>query len=148
MFFWRLYTFFTKSWFDFIFSKRSQQEKSVLCGSPRLLSPSRGRTILGATGLTVLTGEQGGNEVRWRQGQEASLPTPCSQMRFFESKCTVMKAVRVTLLGLPVPSTVILRPHSDSAPGDRSLLSPLAPDRGINFATLVDINEHGRLYYR
>jgi len=32
---------------------------------------------------------QGHNEVRWRLGQEASLPPPCSDLSFFGSKCTV-----------------------------------------------------------
>ena len=34
--------------------------------------------------------------VRWRLGQEASLAPPCSNLRFFESKCTVLKKVLVT----------------------------------------------------
>jgi len=34
---------------------------------------------------------QGRNEVRWRPGQEASLAPPCSNLRFFESKCTILK---------------------------------------------------------
>jgi len=54
-------------------------------------------------------------------------------MRFFGSKCTVLKTVRVTLLGLSAPSAVILRPHSDSAPGESFPLPPLAPERRINF---------------
>jgi len=78
----------------------------------------------------TLQNNEGRNEVRCHQGQEASLPPPWSQTRFFGGKCTVMKAVRVTLLGLSALSAVILGPHSDSAPGESF---PLAPDRGINF---------------
>ena len=44
--------------------------------------------------------EQGRNEVRWRPGQEASLAPPCSNLRSFGTKCTVLKEVLVTLLGL------------------------------------------------
>ena len=43
---------------------------------------------------------QGRNEVRWRPGQEASLAPPCSNLRSFGSKFTVLKTVIVTLLGL------------------------------------------------
>jgi len=43
---------------------------------------------------------QGRNEVRWRPGQEASLAPPCSKLRSFGSKCTVLMKVLVTLLGL------------------------------------------------
>jgi len=93
MFFCRLYTFFTKS-----------------------VPAHRGAGQFWAQ-LDLLNGEQGRNEVRWRQGQETSLPPLCSQMRFFGSKCTELKAIRVTLLRLPAPGQSF----------------PLAPDRGINF---------------
>jgi len=43
---------------------------------------------------------QGRNEVRWRLGQEASLAPPCSNLRSFGSKFSVLKKVPVTLLGL------------------------------------------------
>jgi len=43
---------------------------------------------------------QGRNEVKWRRGQEASLASPCSNLRSFGSKFTVLKKVLVTLLGL------------------------------------------------
>ena len=43
---------------------------------------------------------QGRNEVRWRPGQEASSTPPCSNLRSFGSKCTVLKKIFVTLLGL------------------------------------------------
>jgi len=67
---------------------------------------------------------QGRNEVRWRPGQEANLAYPCSKLRFFGRKCTVLKKVLVTLLGLfsaPAAirrSAVISNPHSDSALGE------------------------------
>jgi len=40
---------------------------------------------------------QGRNEVRWRPGQETSLAPPCSNLRPFGSKCTVLKTVLMTL---------------------------------------------------
>jgi len=43
---------------------------------------------------------QGSNKVRWHARQEASLAPPCSNLRFFWSKFTVLKNVHVTLLGL------------------------------------------------
>jgi len=43
---------------------------------------------------------QRGNEVRWRPRQEASLAPPCLNLRSFGSKCTVLKKVLMTLLGL------------------------------------------------
>jgi len=39
------------------------------------------------------------NEVRWHPGQKASLALPCSNLRFFGSKCTVLNKLLVTLLG-------------------------------------------------
>jgi len=42
---------------------------------------------------------QGRNEVRWRLGQEVSL-VPHVQNRSFGSKCSVLKMVLLTLLGL------------------------------------------------
>jgi len=42
----------------------------------------------------------GRKEVRWRPGQEASLAPRCSKLSSFGSKCTVLKKVFVTLLGL------------------------------------------------
>jgi len=44
--------------------------------------------------------KQGRNVVRCGPGQEASLVLPCSNLSFFGSKCTVLKKVHVTLLGL------------------------------------------------
>ena len=40
---------------------------------------------------------QGRNEARWRLGQETSLAPPCSNLRPFGSKCTVLKKVLMTL---------------------------------------------------
>jgi len=60
---------------------------------------------------------QGGNEVRWHPGQEASLPPPCYNLKSFASKSTVLKKVIVTLLALFGAPAVIWCPHSDSAPG-------------------------------
>jgi len=56
--------------------------------------------------------EQGRHDVRWRPGQEASLAPPCSNLRSFGSKCTVLKNVglHVTLLGLIGAPAVIRRP--------------------------------------
>ena len=56
--------------------------------------------------------DQGYNEVGWRAGQEESMAPLCSNLRSFRSKCTVLKKVLVTLLGL---FRVPWRPHSDSA---------------------------------
>ena len=40
------------------------------------------------------------SEDRWRPGLGARLASPCSNVRFFGSKCTELKKVLVTLLGL------------------------------------------------
>ena len=55
---------------------------------------------------------QGRNEARWCPEQEASLAPPCSNLKSFGSKCTVLKKVLATLLGL------------FSAPGNCASLSP------------------------
>ena len=89
--------------------------------------------------LNILDGRnQGRNEVKQRQGEEASLVHPCSNLRSFRSKCTELKEVLATLLGLfgaprshSAPPEVIRRirqwfgapimiwrPNSDSAPGE------------------------------
>ena len=47
---------------------------------------------------------QGRNEVRWRLGKETSLAFPCSNLKSFGSRCTVLKKVIMALLwlfGLP-----------------------------------------------
>ena len=43
---------------------------------------------------------------------------PCSNLRFFGTKCTVLKKLLVTLLGLFGALAVIRRPHSDTVPGE------------------------------
>jgi len=63
---------------------------------------------------------QGRNEIRWRPGQEARLAPPCSNLSSFESKCTVLKKILVTLLGLFGAPIVIRRPGN---------CAPLAPLR-------------------
>jgi len=52
-----------------------------------------------------------GTAVRWRPGQETSLAPPCSNLRSFGSKCTVMKKGLVILLGHHGTPAVIWRPH-------------------------------------
>ena len=76
---------------------------------------------------------QGCDEDRQRLGQEASLAPPCSNLRSFGKKFTVLKKVLMKLLGLFVaPSrhlaspAVIRCPHNHPGPGE---LSPLAPRR-------------------
>jgi len=75
--------------------------------------------------LRLLPQQQGRNEIRWRPGQEASLAPPCSNLRSLGSKCTALKNVFVTLLGLYGV------PHSDWALplrfGDRGIVPPLTP---------------------
>jgi len=67
---------------------------------------------------------QGCNEVRWRPGQETGLAPPCSNLRSFESKYTVLQNVHVTLLELFGAT------RSNSAPpwwfGRRGIVPPLA----------------------
>ena len=53
---------------------------------------------------------QGRNEVRWRPGQEASLAPPYLKLRSSGRKCTVLKKVLVTLLGLFGAPAAIRRP--------------------------------------
>jgi len=53
---------------------------------------------------------QGRNEVKWRPGQEESLEPPCLNLRSFRRKCTALKEVLVTMLGL------FRAPHSDWRP--------------------------------
>jgi len=50
----------------------------------------------------------GCNEVRRRPGQDASLAPPCSNLRSFGSKCTVLKKALVTFSG---PPAVIQHPR-------------------------------------
>jgi len=67
----------------------------------------------------------GRDEVRWFQGQEASLAPPCSNLTSFGSKYTVLKKVLVTLLWLFGAPAAIRRPHSGSSPGE--LCTPCPP---------------------
>jgi len=53
---------------------------------------------------------QGRNEVRRSPRQEASVAPPCSNLRSFGSKFTVLKKVLVKLLGLFGDPTDIWRP--------------------------------------
>jgi len=64
---------------------------------------------------------QGNNEARWRPGQEASLAPPCSNLRSFGSKFTLLKKVLVTFthftlncngirVGLGIPQITQARP--------------------------------------
>jgi len=46
---------------------------------------------------------RGRNKVRWRLGKETSLAPPCSNLRSFGSKCTVLKKVLMTILWLFTP---------------------------------------------
>ena len=51
------------------------------------------------------------NEVRWRMmGQETSLTPPCSNLRSFGSKCTVLKKSAYDIVGTCWPLAVIPRP--------------------------------------
>ena len=54
----------------------------------------------------------------WRPGQKASLTPPCSKLRSFGSKNTVLKKVLVTLLGL------FGVPRSDLEPGELCSFAP------------------------
>jgi len=56
--------------------------------------------VAGAKRISLETWSQGRTEVRWGPGQETSLPPPCSKLRFYGNKCTVLKIVLATLLGL------------------------------------------------
>ena len=68
--------------------------------------------------LRLLPKQQGRNKVRWCLRQEAGLAPLCSNLRSFGSKCTVLKKVFVTLLGLYGAHIVIRRPGN---------CAPLAP---------------------
>ena len=66
--------------------------------------------------------------------QEASLTLPCSNLRSFRSKCTVLNKTLLELFGSPrrrsAPSAVIWLPRSDSVPGESRPPCPprYAPD--------------------
>jgi len=61
----------------------------------------------------MLPVQQRRNEVRWRPGQEASLAPPCSNLRSFENKYTVLKNALVILLRFSAPPAVIWRPGNE-----------------------------------
>ena len=69
-----------------------------------------------------LSSTQWRNEVRWRSGQEASLAPPCSKLRSFGSKYTVLKKVILILWGLF---------------GDRGMCPPFPP-RYASASTATD----------
>jgi len=66
----------------------------------------------------ILIPKQRRNGVWWRPEQETSLAPLCSNLRSFGRKCTVLKNVLVTLLGLFGGS------RSDLTPGELCPLSP------------------------
>jgi len=72
------------------------------------------------------------SKVRRRPVQEASLALSRSNLRSFRRKCTVLKEVLVTLLGLFGGPAMIRRPHSDSAPGELRPPCPLRYDPAYN----------------
>ena len=65
----------------------------------------------------------GGYRGRWCPCQEANLTPPFSNLRSFESQCTVLKNVRVTLLGSFAVTAIIRRPQRFAA----RKLRPLDP---------------------
>jgi len=71
---------------------------------------------------------QGRNEVRRHPGQEASLASPCSNLKSLGSKCAVLKKVLVTLLGLfGAPRSHSAPPVVIRRPGNCFPLPPLLP---------------------
>ena len=69
--------------------------------------------VAGLCWQLTLSCKQGRAEFRWRLGQETSLAPPCSNLSSFRSKCTVLKKVIATLLGLfcAPPRAVVQRPE-------------------------------------
>ena len=60
---------------------------------------------------------QGCNQVRWRPGQEASLPPQCSNLRSFESECNVGEERTCDIVGtFRRPLQSFGAPRNDSAP--------------------------------
>jgi len=112
------YILSSRSLCSILFShKHHSQESQYYAGVPAYISPSRGRTILGATG--PINRGAWRNEVRWRQGQEASLPPHVRKCGFSEANvlhwrqhvwpCWDFRRPP-QWFGAPIP-------HSDSAPG-------------------------------
>jgi len=92
---------------------------------------------------------QGCIEVRWHPGQEASLVPPCSNLRSFGSKCTVLKKTLATLLGVfgatqwfgsrdTVPPS--LRPWCDTSQQSAQLWNSQSPECRTPVAELKDHN--------
>jgi len=77
--------------------------------------------------LNALTGAET-FQGRWRPKQEASLTPPCSNLRSHGRKCSVLKKVLATLLG------VFGYARSDSTPGDMCLFGPLIKPLGGNIS--------------
>jgi len=76
---------------------------TCLCRFQLCAAPLRRTTLRSGRYRSVFflcTHNQGHAEVRWRPGQETSLAPPCSSLRPFGSKCTVLKKVLAILLGL------------------------------------------------
>jgi len=63
----------------------------------------------------VLSFNNGHSEVGWRPGQKTSLAPPCSNTRSFRSKCTVLKKILATLLGL-FDAPAVIRRSGNRAP--------------------------------
>ena len=71
---------------------------------------------------------QGRTEIRWRPGKEKSLAPPCSNLRSFGSKCTILKKKLRHFWNFSAPP-------SESAPG---VLCPPCPPRYTPGVTLRD----------
>jgi len=88
---------------------------------------------------------QGRNEVRRRPRQEASLVPPCSSLRSFGRKFTVLKKVLVKLLGFFGNPTDIWQPPQWF--GARRIAPTLPPrryDPGHNCQALTSLRNQGR----
>jgi len=90
---------------------------SFTCVSPRKMPNPLFESITNVWACSSPS-KQWRTEVRWRPGQETSLPPPCLNLKSFGSKCAVLKKVPATLLGLF---------GSDSAPGAVCPPFPLPP---------------------
>jgi len=89
---------------------------------------------------------QGRNDVRWLPGQEAWLAPPCSNLRSFGSKCSVLKKVFVALLGLFGTPAVIRRPPQWF--GARGIVPSCHPRCAPAFNTLAACSQAGMLRKR
>jgi len=109
---------------------------------------SRGLRVRTRALLFNMLWQQGRNEVRWRPGQEAGSVPPCSNLRSFGSKCTVLKKVVVTLLGLFGAT------RSDTTPGNCAPLPPLVTPLSdshsfitVEFACILILRGFGKRFY-